>query len=139
MKYIRICNTVVVRIDRCEELLEQLKYVCIKENIHLATVNAIGAVGSFTLGAYHVEDKRYVKQTYEGAYEIVSLQGNISTMNGEYYAHIHMAASDDTGNTVGGHLNSAVISATCELFITVLDGCADRFYDDVTGLNLLKL
>ena len=139
MKYIRICNTVAVRIDRGEELLEQLKNVCIKENIHLATVNAIGAVDKFTVGAYHVEDKRYVKQSYEGAYEIVSLQGNISTMNGEYYAHIHMAAADDTGRTVGGHLNTAVISATCELFITVLDGRADRFYDDVTGLNLLDL
>ncbi len=139
MKYIRCGNTVAVRIDRGEELLEQLRIVCENENVRLATVSAIGAIDRFTAGAYHVEEKRYVQHTFTGAYEIVSLQGNISTKDGAYYAHIHMAAADDNGNTVGGHLNEARISATCELFINVLNGSADRFYDDATGLNLLDL
>ena len=139
MVYRRFENTVAVRIDRGEEILERLKEVCTRENIRLATVSAIGALGQFTVGVYNVEEKKYYKNTFTGAYEIVSLAGNISTMEGAYYAHLHLSAADGSGVCVGGHLNSALVSATCELFLQVIDGEIDRFYDDVTGLNLLKL
>ncbi len=139
MVYRRFENTVAVRIDRGEEILEQLKEVCTRENIRLATVSAIGALGEFTVGVYNVEEKKYYKNTFRGAYEIVSLAGNITTMDGAYYAHLHLSAADGSGGCVGGHLNGAVVSATCELFLQVIDGEIDRFYDDVTGLNLMKL
>ena len=138
MEYGRFNDMIAVRIDRGEEILEQLKQVCLKENVQLATVSAIGALGEFTVGVYNVEEKKYYKNAFKGAYEIVSLAGNVTTMNGEYYAHLHLSAADGTGACVGGHLNAAVVSATCELFLRTANGAIDRFYDDVTGLNLLK-
>jgi predicted DNA-binding protein with PD1-like motif len=39
---------------------------------------------------------------------------------------------------IGGHLNQARISVTCEMFIHILDGQVDREKDPETGINLLK-
>lgn len=42
----------------------------------------------------------------------------------------------DKGEVFGGHLNKAVISATCEMVITVINGNVDRSFSDSVGLNL---
>lgn len=59
-------------------------------------------------------------------------------MNNEFYTHIHMSAGNDSGEVFGGHLNKAVVSATCEMVITIIDGVVDRYHDEETGLNLFK-
>jgi predicted DNA-binding protein with PD1-like motif len=138
MEYRRFDDMIVVRMDRGEEIVARLKEVALKENIKLANVNALGAVNDFTVGAYDVNEKKYNSNRFEGVYEIVSLTGSINTMNGEYYSHLHMACSDETGKTVGGHLNEAHISATCEMFIQLIDGTVDRYKDEETGLNLFR-
>ena len=138
MEYRKFNNVLVIRMDRGEEIMEKLKEVALKENVRLANVNALGAVDEFTVGAYDVLEKKYNSNTFKGVYEIVSLTGSINTMNGEYYSHIHMAAADEKGQTVGGNINSARISATCEMFIYIVDGEVDRFKDESTGLNLFK-
>ncbi len=136
MEYKRFGNTVVVRIDRGEEVLEELKHVALQENVKLANINALGAVGEFTVGVFHTAEKQYAANSFKGDFEIVSLTGSISAMNGEYYAHLHMAAGDKDGHVFGGHLNRAVISATCELFMNVIDGTVERKFSEEVGLNL---
>jgi predicted DNA-binding protein with PD1-like motif len=138
MDYRRFGDTLLVRIDRGEEILEQVKTVALKENIQLASVQALGALGSFTVGVYKVDEKKYYANSFEGSFEIVSLTGTIDTMNGEFYTHLHLSAGNDRGEVFGGHLNRAEVSATCEMVIRLIDGRIDRQYDDVTGLNLFK-
>lgn len=138
MEYKRFGNKIIVRIDKDEEILEQVKELALKENIRLAAVQALGATNSFTVGVYDVAEKQYHANTFSGSFEIVSLTGTINTMNGEFYTHLHMSAGNDKGEVFGGHLNRAVVSATCEMVVDVLDGTVDRQYDPVTGLNLLK-
>ncbi len=94
MEYRKFNNVLVIRMDRGEEIMEKLKEVALKENVRLANVNALGAVDEFTVGAYDVLEKKYNSNTFKGVYEIVSLTCSINTMNGEYYSHIHTAASD---------------------------------------------
>lgn len=101
-------------------------------------MQALGATNSFTVGVYDVAEKQYHANTFSGSFEIVSLTGTINTMNGEFYTHLHMSAGNDKGEVFGGHLNRAVVSATCEMVVDVLDGTVDRQYDPVTGLNLFK-
>lgn len=137
MKYKRFDNTIVVRIDKDEELLEQLLEVCKKEEVRLANVNALGAIGEFTIGLFDTSEKKYYSTEYEGDFEIVSLTGSVSTMGGELYNHIHMSAGDRTNKVYGGHLNRAIVSATCEMFIHIIDGEVDRKFNDGVGLNLL--
>ncbi len=136
MEYRRFNNTIVARIDRGEEILAQIKELALKENIKLAHISALGATNNFTVGVYKVEEKKYYKNHFVGDFEIVSLSGTINTMNHEFYMHIHMSAGNDSGEVFGGHLNEAIVSATCEMVITIIDGEVDRFLDDETGLNL---
>ena len=79
------------------------------------------------------------KRNIKGDYEIVSLTGTINTMNDEYYSHMHLSAGNDQGEVFGGHLNKAIVSATCEMVIQVINGQVDRYFDEEIGLNLLKL
>lgn len=138
MEYNRFGNTIVARLDRGEEILDRLKAIALAEDIKLAGVQALGATDSFTVGVYNVETQQYKANGFSGSFEIVSLTGTVNTMNGEYYSHLHMSAGNERGEVFGGHLNRAVISATCEMIITVIDGEVDRFRDPETGLNLFK-
>ena len=139
MEYKRFGNTIVVRMDRGEEILEQLQRVAEKENIKLASISALGATDDFTVGVYDVGTWKYHPLSFTGQHEITSLFGTINTMDGAFYCHIHMTAGNITGAVVGGHLNRAVISATAELVVTVTDGTVDRVKDEaVTGLNLFS-
>lgn len=138
MDYKRFGNTIVARLDRGEEIVEQLKLISLLENIKLASIQALGATDSFTVGTYSVEKQEYKANDFSGDFEIVSLVGTVNTMDGEYYSHLHMSAGNEKGEVFGGHLNRARISATCEMVITVIDGTVDRFREEQTGLNLFK-
>ena len=138
MDYKRFNNAIVLRVDRGEEILEQLKAVCLKENVKLASVSGIGAINDLTSGVWDVERKEYYSNHFTGVYEVANLVGTITTMNGEYYAHIHISAGDAQGHVVGGHLNRAVVSATSEIVLHLIDGTVEREFDPGVGLNLLK-
>ena len=103
MEYKRFGNKIIVRIDKDEEILEQVKKLALKENIRLAAVQALGATNSFTVGVYNVAEKQYYANSFSGSFEIVSLTGTINTMNGEFYTHLHMSAGNDKGEVFGGH------------------------------------
>ena len=138
MQYNRFDNTVFLRIDKGEEILEQLQAMAQAEHITLASVQALGAVDDFTVGVFNTAEKKYYANHFEGMYEIVSLTGTITTKNGEFYAHLHMSAGDDKGLVVGGHLNRAVVSATCEMVVTVVPGTVERVFNEDVGLNLFQ-
>lgn len=138
MEYGRFGDTVLLRIDRGEEIIEMVKRVAEKERIRLASVEALGAVDDFTVGVYDVAAKRYDSKTFTGAFEIVSLVGTITEKDGAFYQHLHMSAGNRDCEVFGGHLNRAVVSVTCEMVIRVLSGAVDRAPDPETGINLIR-
>lgn len=138
MEYRKFDHTYIVRMDPGEEILEQVKALALQEGIRLASVQALGAVNDFTVGVFKTDEKKYYANSFQGYYEIVSLTGTINTMDGQFYCHLHMSAGDDKGQVVGGHLNRAVVSATCEMVITAIDGSVDRAFSEEVGLNLFK-
>ena len=138
MEYKRFGSRMVLRIDRGEEVLTQLHRAAEQEDIRLAAVNGLGAVGDFTVGVFHTAERQYHAHRFQGDFEIVSLVGTITTKDGEFYAHLHMSAGDTEGRVLGGHLNEARISATAELVITILPGTVDRAFSPEVGLNLFR-
>ena len=136
MDYRRFDHTIVARLDKGEEILEQVQRIAQQEHITLATVQVLGAIDRFTVGVFYTDEKQYHANEFAGHFEIVSLTGTINTMDGAFYCHLHMSAGNEEGQVFGGHLNRAMVSATCEMVITILDGTVDRKFDPDIGLNL---
>ena len=90
------------------------------------------------MGVFSPESKAYSSNSYAGDYEIVSLLGTVTRMDGKFYSHLHMSAGDGSGKVFGGHLNSAVVSATCEMVVDVIEGSVGRKFSKEIGLNLLE-
>ena len=128
----------ILRIDRGEEVVSTIMSFCAEHRIRLGSITAIGATDRATVGHFNAKTKKYHSVELTQDLEITSLMGNISTMNGEVYIHLHATLSDSRLNTFGGHLNSAVVSGTCELVIDVIEGDFDREFSDEVGLNLLR-
>ena len=138
MEYRRFHDTIVARIDRGEEIVEQVRVIAEQEKIELASIQALGAVNDFTVGVFRTSEKKYFSNDFQGDFEIVSLTGTINTMDGKFYSHMHMSAGNEKGQVFGGHLNRAVVSATCEMVIRMIDGVVDRTFDEQVGLNLFR-
>ena len=138
MEYRRFNDTVILRIDRGEEIIETVKKVAEQEHIRLASVEALGATDDFTVGVYDLAAKRYDQKTFSGPHEIVSLTGTITEKDGAVYQHLHLSAANASCEVFGGHLNRAAVSATCEMVIRIIDGAVDRSTDPETGINLIR-
>ncbi len=140
MEYRRFGNKIVARLDKGEEVCEQVLALAEKEDIRLAGVSGIGASNDVTLGVFDTGTKVYNKIRYNATdYELGSATGNLSRQDGKPYLHLHAVIGSPVNNEChAGHLNAAVISATCELVIDVIDGEVGRKFSDEIGLNLYE-
>ena len=95
MDYKRFDDTIFARIDRGEDIVEMLKEIALKEDVKLASVDGLGAIGRLETGLFDTTEKKYYNTCErDGAFEITSLTGTVTTMNGEYYGHLHLSQSD---------------------------------------------
>ncbi len=135
----KIENRYFIRIDRGEEIVSNLTEFCKERSIKLGRISAIGAVNEATIGIFDPLKKEYHSVEFKGTYEILSIMGNITSNNDQPYLHMHITLSDSEYNAFGGHLNKAIVSATCEVIIEEFEGKLNRFFDEKTGLNLVEL
>ena len=128
----------ILRLDRSEELIEELKKFCQIKKIKVAFFSAIGAASEVELAHYDVDKKRYSNKVFRQKLEIDSLAGNIALLDGKVIVHAHGIFSDQTMQAQAGHINRLIIAATCEIYLEVLKGKIQRQHDKNTGLNLMK-
>jgi len=125
------------KLDYGSDLLEEITHICIKENINLARIEALGAVQKACIGYYDQTAREYRFIDLDEHLEITNLVGNISLKDGNPIAHAHITFADETGRAFGGHLAPGTIVFACELILEALDGPAfTRSLDEVTGLPL---
>lgn len=136
MQYRQFGNTYTVRIDLGEDIVESLKKLCKDERIHLGRVEAIGAADHAVLGVYDLEKKEYYPEEIHEFMEITGLNGNITAMDGKPYIHLHATLADQCHGIHGGHVLEMRVGATCEMFVTVLEGNVERQKDEALGINL---
>jgi predicted DNA-binding protein with PD1-like motif len=139
MLYKQFNNKIIVRLEKGEELVTSLKTLCTALDIRLGVLFGIGATDKVTIGLLNTKTKKYQTQEFTGDHEITCVMGNITQMNNEPYLHLHVTLADANQNAIGGHLSSAVISATFEGVIELINGSITRTYHEESGLNLLDL
>ena len=139
MEYRKFSQGYVLRLDPGEEIVASLTRLVEQEQVQLGSVTAIGAANDVTIGIFSTQEKQYHARRYQGDYEISALVGNVTRKEEEPYLHLHITIGNPvTGEVHAGHLTSATISATLELFLQVWDGQVGREFSDQVGLNLFR-
>lgn len=140
MRYKSFDNVIAARLEIGDEIVASVREICEKEGVRLAAVHGIGAVRGATIGLFDLSKKKYTENKLDKFMELTSLEGNVTTLNGETYIHLHANFGDETGRAFGGHLKESVVGATAEIFIFRINGEITRFYDEnVTTLNIMDI
>ena len=90
-------KTYALRLRPGDDLRQQL--TAFVQAQHIVAGTMLTCVGSLTVATLRLANQEGPTE-YRGHFEIVSLVGTLST-NG---SHLHLAVSDSTGRTIGGHL-----------------------------------
>ena len=139
MEYRKFDQGYVLRLDPGEEVVSCLTRLVEQEQVQLGCVSALGAANDVTIGIFDTTEKQYHARRCQGQFEISALVGNVTRKDGAPYLHLHITIGNPvTGEVHAGHLSSATISATLELFLQVWDGQVGRKFSDAVGLNLLE-
>ncbi len=131
-------NNILLRFDTGEDVVAVLSVYCKENTITAASFSALGASKDTTLAYYNLDTKQYEDHTFTEDLEILNLSGNIAVMDNKHIIHCHGVFGRKDCSTIGGHIKKLIVSATCEMFITRMEGKHERAYDEQTGLNLLK-
>lgn len=131
-------SAIIIRFDKGEEVIEGLKKIAVEERIYAAWFSGIGAAMETILSYYDTKRKEYQNREYKEDMQIASLLGNIGLTEGKPAIHCHGTFSDRSMKTVAGHVKKLVVSATCEIMLTVLEGSIEREYSEEIGLHLMK-
>ena len=139
MRYFVLGPTYIVRLDAGEKIVETLKALCERDAIGGGFFQGLGAVGEAEIGRFDPAVNEYDWTVLSGPHEIVSLQGNITKVDGRPFIHAHIALGDNTFAVRGGHLKEAVVSVTCEITLTRFRDDIGRTKDEATGFLRLFL
>ena len=131
-------DSLILRFDRGEEVIEELHNYCRDNNIKAGFISAIGAVSEVELKYYDITEKKYQAKFLKNNLELVSLLGNMSMHENEVVVHVHGVFSDKEMNTKAGHVTRMVVAATCEMELRSIKGKISREHSEEIGLKLMK-
>jgi predicted DNA-binding protein with PD1-like motif len=138
MEVLRDGNQRLLRFAKGDELMAGIVDYCSRQRIDAAAFSGIGAAAKAVISWYDIGAKKYLETTIDEECEILNITGNASIKEGNRFAHAHVTLGKKDYSTIGGHVHSLIVGATCELHMTVFAGTMKRFKDDATGLYLLS-
>ncbi|PIK15171.1 DUF296 domain-containing protein [Halobacteriovorax sp. JY17] len=139
MKYVKEGNLIFVVIDKGEDLFESLYEVQKQDGFLGAQVSAIGALKNVEIGFFHCSEKSYDRTFIENEKELLALNGNFTFNEGKPFFHLHTILGNEDFSTSGGHLFSAEVAVTCEVYLQVHNMRIERRPNADIGLNLCEL
>lgn len=130
-------NHIVLNFARGEELFSTILAWCGENSLVGGTLTGLGACDQLEIAYYNLETRTYERHQVNEDVEIVSLTGNLGTLDGKPMLHLHGSFGRLDLSLFGGHLFSLRVSGACEIHLTPLKSSLVRQYDETTGLNLL--
>jgi predicted DNA-binding protein with PD1-like motif len=128
-----------LRLDRDEEIVGSLRAFADQHEVRAGLLSGLGALREAELGFFVRATHEYIRKTFSGEFEIASLTGNLSDLEGEPFPHVHVVISGDDFVAYSGHLFRGIVSVTCEVQVVTDRGVFRRVRQPAEGFNPLDL
>lgn len=126
-------------LQKGEEFISSLTAFLTEKNITAGSIAGLGAIKDVDIAYYDLPTKTYQRKVFPDVYELLSATGNAAMLDGKHFPHVHVVIGDRDYATFGGHLFSATVAATVELFILAMPFRIERKHDEDTGLKLCHM
>jgi|SRR3990167_624323 len=124
-------ETYAFRLRKGQDLRQEIQKFSKTNDIKAGVV--LCGVGNLQKAILRMADASITK-TWEGTFEIVSITGTVEAND----CHLHIAISDATGKTFGGHLkDGSIVGITAEIIIQTINGIEFKRVLDDTGYECL--
>ena len=129
----------VIRLEKGDDILPSIRKFAAGNRIGAAMFEGIGSLNTANLGHYDFQTRNYKFEVFSEDLEILSLSGNISSMNKAPLPHAHVTLGRRDFTVIGGHLDDGSFANMVEIGLSSLPGKLAKSRDEDVGLNLLQL
>ncbi len=140
MLYKKLGSRFVLRLEQGDDILKTLREFANSQRLRACFFEGIGSLYKAVLGHYDFKDtKTYKYEAFDEDLEILTLLGNVSTMNEKALPHAHVTLARRDFSVIGGHLEEGSLANMVEVQMNRLPGRLLKAKDENVGLNLLQL
>lgn len=139
MKYQPTRYGYALKLDGGEDIIASLKAFAGQVGVRAALIVGLGAMENPELGFFVRETRTYVRREFRGEYEIGSLVGNFSELEGAPFPHCHVVIAGQDFLAHTGHLFRGAVTVACEVQVVTDPGVLRRVRRDDLGFNPLEL
>lgn len=132
-------RTHVIVLAKGDETVGELTEFASTQGIEAASLTAIGAFSSATIGFFDRAANTYDRIHVDEQVEVLSLVGGIAVADDGPKLHAHVVLGRRDGSACGGHLLEGVVWPTLEVVVTEVAHHLHRRVDPETGLPLIDL
>ena len=132
-------DTYIIYLEKDERIMNGLTQFCKDHKISNGKISGIGAIKKIALGAYDLNNKKYITQNFNDIWELTSFQGNIQLKDDVPFIHAHINISNHDLNPKGGHLFEATVAAVGEFVLNKINTSGKRVLNPDIGLACMIL
>jgi len=139
VQYRKVENGYFLRLEKGEEVVFSIAQFAANEKVSSGAFFGLGAINNFDLGYYDLVKRKYEKAHFVEDMEVGNITGNIASLDGKPFVHTHVTVSGKDLKAFTGHLFSADVALTLEIFVFASSAKVERKMNPEIGLNLLEL
>lgn len=125
---------VLISLTRGDDLRSSVEGLAAELGLVSARITAIGALEDPLIGWWDVPNRVYHKRVFEGIWELLSLDGNLSLVDGKPFMHVHVAISGHDYEVKGGHFFESRVGVVVEMFLDPYPTALPRLMCEDIGL-----
>ena len=120
------------------ESLTKAIVLCVKDaGFPSVSFYGLGALMNPSLRYFSYTAKRYETKNFLGMFEIDSLDGDVTQLEGKPFVHAHVTLSDSTYRVIGGHLGEGVVGLTAEITVIPFQNKIERKMEEGLEASLI--